>query len=50
MYHPVKPMKKGFAVSLEEETRKNTDFREGTVYGKIQPACPDVPPAEGEHW
>jgi len=46
MYHPVKTKKKGFAANLEEETQKNTDFREGIIFGKIQPVRPDVPLCE----
>ena len=43
-------MKKGFADNLEEETRKNTDFRRVTVHGKIQSAGLDVPQTERRHW
>ncbi len=42
-------MKKGFAANLEEETKKNTDFRKSTVYRKIQSAGLDVPQTKRRH-
>jgi hypothetical protein len=49
MYHPVKTKKKGFAANLEEETLKH-GFPQGIVFGKIQPARPDMPQAKRGHW